>query len=74
MKKTVIASIILVLVITLTSCGSTKGTANKSSNSNPEASTGTKDSIESINNVMQSVEATVDSLEDAADINLDGLQ
>lgn len=69
MKKTTIISIILIFMLILTSCGSREGTVK---NNKPQA--GTKaESIDSINNVMQSVETTVDSLEDAALINLNNL-
>lgn len=73
MKKAIIASIILVLLLTLTSCGSNKDSAN-TSNPPVKASTNTKQSIESIDSVMESVETSVDSLEDAVDINIDNLE
>lgn len=69
MKKTTIISIILIFMLILSSCGSGEGTAK---NDKPAAGTAAE-SIDSINNVMQSVETTVDSLENAVDINLNNL-
>lgn len=67
--------LIFALVIALTSCG------NKTDSSaaiNPDANNGkagvtTKQSIENIDSAMKSVETTVDSIEDAVDINIDNL-
>ncbi len=69
MKKTTIISILLVFMLILISCGSREGAAK---NGKPAADTAAE-SIDSINNVMQSVETTVDSLEDAALIDLNNL-
>lgn len=76
MRRTAIASILLTLVITLTSCGSGKGAASTGSVplNNTETSPTTKESVSEIDNVMKSVETAVDSLEDAVDINLSNLE
>lgn len=69
MKKTTIISILLIFMLILTSCGSKEGTTK---NNKPTAGTETE-SIDNINNVMKSVETSVDSLEDAVEINLNNL-
>ncbi|MDF2672084.1 MAG: hypothetical protein K0R09_349 [Clostridiales bacterium] len=75
MKKAVLAALILVMVMTLTSCGSNKEEVNTSIapkiNSNVNADT--NKSIEVIEDTLESVQTSVDSLEDAVDINLDNL-
>lgn len=75
MKKTVMALIILTMMIVLTSCGSRKDAAGTGNGPvrNEEANTATKKSMESIDNIMKSVETSVDSIENAVDINTEGL-
>lgn len=75
MKKTAIAAVILALVMTLTSCGSKKGTADTGNvpANNSSTNANINKSVEGINDTMKSIETTVDSLEDAVDINLNNL-
>lgn len=73
MKKTILISIFLVLMIAFTSCGGKKDAANNVPANNSKAGVTTKKSIKNVDNTMKSVETTVDSLEEAADINIDNL-
>jgi ABC-type oligopeptide transport system substrate-binding subunit len=78
MRRSVIVTVIFVLVMALTSCGSKNNSAvsnktpvNNISSTSPKVNV-TK-SVKSIDDTMKSVEKAVDSLEDAVDINLDNL-
>lgn len=75
MKKAVIAALILVMLVALTSCGSNKegGDTSIAPKINSNLNADTNKSIEGIEDTLESVETTVDSLEDAVDINLDNL-
>lgn len=75
MKKTLIVFIIFALVIALTSCGSKEDSVSTKNNpaNNAKSNVTTQKSIENIDGIMKSVESTVDSIEDAVDINIDNL-